>query len=107
MHAVARELKEETGLDATKIVRKVGEFGWGEFSKRRGKDVVWRKLIFEVEVKDENIKLDPVEHQNYLWATEEEVINDKVGDIALSWITQPNKEINLDAFESRREAASS
>jgi 8-oxo-dGTP pyrophosphatase MutT (NUDIX family) len=104
LHAVARELKEETGLEAIKIVRKVGEFGWDEFSERRQERFVWRKFIFEVEVKKaEDVKLDPVEHQDYLWASEEEVNSDKAGNIPLSWITAPNKNMNLEAFRLRRE----
>ena len=99
LHALVRELKEETGLEATKIVRKVGEFGWEE---RRGK---WLKLVFEVEVKEMNIVLDAEEHQEYLFATEEEIVNDKVKDVALSYISPPNKVIKLEAFKLRRDGA--
>lgn len=90
----------------TKFVRKVGEFGFGEYSKRRQKDVVWQKLIFEVEVKSlEKVVLDPVEHQDSLFATEEEVKVDQVGGVQLTWITPINKDINLEAFRLRREGA--
>ena len=59
-----------------------------------------------MEVKDiESILLDPVEHQEYLFATEEEVIKEKVGDVALSYITSDNKFIKLEAFRHRHEAA--
>lgn len=104
LHGVVREVKEETGLDVTRIVRKVGEFGFEDYSKRRKQQVVWRKLIFEVEVKGMDVMLDPVEHQDYLFATEEEVMSDKAGETRLTWITLPNKEVNLDAFRLRREA---
>ena len=103
MHAVAREVKEETGLDVTRIVRKVGEFGWAEFHKRRQRHEAWQKLIFEVEVKDINVKLDPIEHQDFLWATEEEVSNDKSGNVTLTWITKPNKDMNMEGFRLHRE----
>ena len=96
---MVRELKEETGLNATKIVRKVAEFSWEE---RRGK---WLKLIFEVEVEEMKVVLDPIEHEEYLFATEEEVKNDKVGDIVLTYITPPNKAVKLEAFRLRQEQA--
>ncbi|KAH7121207.1 NUDIX hydrolase domain-like protein [Dendryphion nanum] len=105
LHAVAREVKEETGLDVTRVTRKVGEFGWEEFSEKRAKYVVWRKLIFEVEVANFNIVLDPMEHQDYLYAAEEDIVNDKAGDVTLTWITAPNKAMNLDAFRQKREEA--
>ncbi|KAF1995406.1 hypothetical protein P154DRAFT_526329 [Amniculicola lignicola CBS 123094] len=105
IHAAVRELKEETGLEAKRIVRKVGEFGWNDVHRRTGKPRIWHKVIFEIEPKDLNIVLDPVEHQHYLWATEEEVTNDKVGDVALAYIPNPeNKAIKLDAFKLKREA---
>ncbi|KAF2180577.1 hypothetical protein K469DRAFT_639535 [Zopfia rhizophila CBS 207.26] len=107
LHAVARELKEETGLDVTKIVRKVAEFGWKEKHKRTAQDQSWLKHIFEVEVKEmKEIVLDPAEHQRYLFVTEKEVVNDKVGDVQLSYITPPNKAVKLEAFRLRRDAMS-
>ena len=84
-------------------MRKVGEFGWEEWSKKRDIHDSWHKLIFEVEVKGYDIKLDPMEHQDHLWATEEEIKADQVGDVTLSWITPVNKEMNLQAFQWRRE----
>ena len=102
LHGVAREVMEETGLETARIVRKVGEFGWEE---RHGK---WIKLVFEVEVKDPKamkVVLEPKEHQSYLFATGEEVANDKAGDVTLSWITAPHKAMNLDAFKLRRDAS--
>jgi 8-oxo-dGTP pyrophosphatase MutT (NUDIX family) len=96
LHAVAREVKEETGLEVTRMVRKVGEFGWEEYSKRRAREVVWRKLIFEVEV-------NPEEHQDHVFATEEEIMADQTGaGVPLCWITCVNKEINVEAFRLRR-----
>lgn len=103
LHAVAREIKEETGLDVSRVVRKVGEFGWGETSKKTGREHVWRKLIFEVEVSNSDVVLDPIEHQDFLYATEEDVVNDRSGEVALRWITPPNKAMNLEAFKLKRE----
>jgi 8-oxo-dGTP pyrophosphatase MutT (NUDIX family) len=80
-------LKEETGLTATKIIRKVTEFGWSEISKSTGRQIHWRKHVFEMEVESLNdLKLDPIEHQNHLWATEDEVKQDNVGGVELSYM---------------------
>jgi hypothetical protein len=80
-------LKEETGLTATKIIRKVTEFGWSETSKRTGLQRNWRKHVFEMKVENLNdLKLDPIEHQSHLWATEDQVKQDKVGEVELSYM---------------------
>jgi 8-oxo-dGTP pyrophosphatase MutT (NUDIX family) len=98
-----RELKEETGLTATRVRSKVAEFTFEDGRPGRP-PVTWLKLIFEVEVKDLNITLDPVEHQQYLFASEEEVENDLAGDVKLAYISPPNKRIKLDAFKLQKEA---
>jgi 8-oxo-dGTP pyrophosphatase MutT (NUDIX family) len=106
LHAVAREVKEETGMDVTRVVRKVTEFGWEDYHARRARHEVWTKLIFEVEVKNLDVVLDPIEHQDYVFATEEEVVADQVGaGVSLSWISPTNKEVNLEAFRLRRAEA--
>lgn len=106
LHAAAREVKEETGLEVTKFVRKVGEIGWENYHQRRQRHEVWRKLIFQVEVKSMDVVLDAVEHQAYLFATAEEVSVDKTSDgVALSWISPPNKEMNLEAFREAHAAS--
>jgi hypothetical protein len=55
------------------------------------------------------IALDPIEHQHFSWASEDEVVNDMVaeGNIALKYISQENKDIKLQAFRLQREAAAS
>ncbi|ORY03665.1 NUDIX hydrolase domain-like protein [Clohesyomyces aquaticus] len=107
LHAVARELKEETGLDAIRFVRKVGEFEWDENSKRTGIQSKWKKIIFEVEVKDSEITLDPEEHQAFLFAAEEDIVKDKVVDVPLTYIAPDNKSIKLEAFRLKREGTES
>ncbi|KAF2684532.1 hypothetical protein K458DRAFT_418096 [Lentithecium fluviatile CBS 122367] len=102
LHGAVRELKEETGLEATRIVRKVSEF-WFDDRKVDGRVPRWVKHIFEMEVKDlGSIKVDPVEHQAYLFASEEDVIKEKAGDVELKYITPDNKVIKLEAFRHRR-----
>jgi hypothetical protein len=64
-------------------------------------------LIFQFEVENTKaIRLDPVEHQSYLWASEEEVVDDLVaeGSTRLRYISQQNKEVKLAAFRLQREA---
>ncbi|KAH7382559.1 NUDIX hydrolase domain-like protein [Phaeosphaeria sp. MPI-PUGE-AT-0046c] len=103
LHAAVRELKEETGLTATRVRRKVAEFTFED--GRPGRPVVtWLKLIFEMEVEEMHIALDPVEHQEYLFASEDEIVNDLVGDVKLVYISPPNKQVKLDAFKLSREA---
>lgn len=101
LHAAARELKEETGLIAKRVIRKVSHFTFAD--GRPDKPITWLKLIFEMEVEDFNVTLDSVEHQQYLFASEEEVKHDLVGDVKLAYISPPNKDVKLEAFRLRKE----
>ncbi|KAH7379632.1 NUDIX hydrolase domain-like protein [Pyrenochaeta sp. MPI-SDFR-AT-0127] len=107
LHAAARELKEEAGLEATRVVRRVTQFTFVD--GRPGKPTkTWLKLIFEMEVQNiDNIVLEPTEHQHHTFASEEEVTNDLVKDIKLVYISPPNKAVKLEAFRLRREGLSS
>ncbi|KAL9639229.1 MAG: hypothetical protein Q9164_001051 [Protoblastenia rupestris] len=120
LHSVARETFEETGLRLTRFVREVGErveFGSGR--KR------WVKLGFEIDfaemgvcgggggdddeeilpgsgvrlISNEGIgiSLDPDEHQDYRWATEEEI-----RAMAGEMVTQEQFEIMMKAFVLRK-----
>ncbi|KAF1946840.1 hypothetical protein EJ02DRAFT_197846 [Clathrospora elynae] len=106
LQAAARELKEEAGLIATRVVRKVTQITFGE---RPGRSpTTWLKLVFEMDVEStDSVVLDPVEHQKFLFASEEEIVNDVVGDVELVYISAPNKEVKLEAFKLRREGMSS
>lgn len=100
LHAAARELREEAGLRAMRVVRKVGEI---IFSKGNSD---WVKLVFEMEVEDNKVvHLDPLEHQDYLWASKEEVMAGKVGDVELQYVSDDIKRLMLEAFVIRHEAA--
>jgi hypothetical protein len=51
-----------------------------------------------------DLKLDPSEHQNYVWAAEEEVKARKVlGDVELKFTTKEQEAVVLEAFRARRE----
>ena len=116
LHAVARELWEETGLHVTRFVRQVG--GVVKFNSRSGKSIV--KFSFEVEVSQTGalpggeseidlqqnldkipIRLDPKEHQAYLWATEEQVLNGIIGDgnaNTLGFISEQQHHTTVEGF---------
>lgn len=110
LHAAARELREEAGLEAARFVRQVGDVF--EFRSSRGKKIA--KVAFEVEVLEENgdggdgetehyhVTLDPKEHQDYKWVTEEEVRNGRVGQVQLQFTTPDNRALMLEGFRVRK-----
>ncbi|KAH9876878.1 hypothetical protein IAQ61_002239 [Plenodomus lingam] len=102
LHAAARELKEETGLVATRVLRKVTQFTFDD--RRPGRaNKTWLKFIFEMEVEDaSHVSLDPVEHQDFLFATEEEVAAEQSGEVKLAYVSEPNKMVKLEAFRLRK-----
>ena len=89
------------------MLRKVTQFTFVD--ERPGRPTItWLKLIFEMEVEDANtVVLDPIEHQKFLFASEEEIINEQAGDVKLQYISPPNKAVKLEAFRLRRGAMSS
>ncbi|KAF9877981.1 hypothetical protein CkaCkLH20_04557 [Colletotrichum karsti] len=88
--ACARELWEEAGLEAVEVVRVVSEGEGREpgsvFTNRTG-TVVFCRFAFEVRVRgaeektgeEMGVRIDPEEHQDYVWASEEEVRAQRVG----------------------------
>ena len=104
LHGTARELWEEAGLTMTKAIRTVGESS--TFTNRKGTSIFSRHT-FEVEVADyEAVKNDPNEHTEWLWASEEEVKNEKLeSGRELPITTRVMKDLVLEGFRARREAA--
>lgn len=49
LHAAVRELKEETGLEATRVVGQVTDMTFA-IPRPKGQVELWMKLIFEMEV---------------------------------------------------------
>lgn len=109
---LAREVWEESGLEVRRFIACVGS---GEglnagavFTTTRGRFVF--KLTFVVEVKDSSaVNLDPNEHQDYVWATEEECRAKLVersaegkGSTELLFTTAAQKAAIMRAFEIRR-----
>jgi 8-oxo-dGTP pyrophosphatase MutT (NUDIX family) len=102
--AVARELWEEAGLTAASIGPLIGSPHF--FRTRSGKAIC--KFNFLVETKSAggaiDVKLNPEEHQRFVWASEEEVKARKVGDLKIKFTFTELEGTVLEAFRIRREA---
>lgn len=77
LEGCARELFEETGLKAKHIRRRVTEgpdspMKYTVFPNSSGSKI-FVKFVFEVEVEEGDVKLDEVEHQAWMFVTEDEV----------------------------------
>ncbi|PHH89423.1 hypothetical protein CDD83_6076 [Cordyceps sp. RAO-2017] len=78
LHALARELFEETALHLRRVNRRVDQV---EFGDTRADGFIWRKVTFEVDVEEGDdrdvigaaVRLDPAEHQDWGWAQMAEV----------------------------------
>ncbi|KAK2605567.1 hypothetical protein N8I77_008396 [Diaporthe amygdali] len=109
---LAREVWEESGLKVSRIASSVspgeGLAAGAVFRTTRGRSVF--KVTFVVDVEDSSaVKLDPNEHQDNVWATEEECRAKRVersgegkGATALVFTTAAQEEAILTAFEARR-----
>lgn len=106
LHASARELFEESGLIAKRfshIVTEGPEKEPGEIFRNRARTKVFIRFTFHVEVEDcEDVKLDPNEHQDFVWATEEEIRRQKIGDRQLSITRWTVQALFLEAFRLRK-----
>lgn len=56
----------------------------------------------KVKVKTMPVELDPTEHQNYVWATEEDIRAGQCGDVELKFTSREQLEVILTAFETRK-----
>lgn len=104
LHGAVRELWEESGLLATSIGPQVGEPHL--FKSRSGKEVCKFNFLVEAEMNEEGklgVKLSE-EHQDYVWATEEEVKVRKVGGL-LKFTSRAQEEVVLQAFKAMRETS--
>jgi 8-oxo-dGTP pyrophosphatase MutT (NUDIX family) len=100
LDAAARELWEETGLQAAQIGGLVGDPYF--FTIRGGKKVC--RFSFAVQVKSEGesplaVRLDPKEHQRFVWATEDEVKARKADGIDLDFTREEVRRTVLLAFD--------
>lgn len=123
LHACARELFEEAGLTATRVVRHAGAATAARgddddprdpsgrvFTNSTGSKVIYGyTLVVEVNTArtDENgepvVTLDPNEHSAYRWVTEDEVVQERAADGTEMPITVPAvRELLLQEFARRR-----
>lgn len=107
--AACRELWEEAGLRATAVVSLVDDHDlWSDDG------LTWGKLTFLVDIElaagkggwphhqqqqQPAVRLDPNEHEDYVWATEEEVLAGVCGDRALRWLSDEQRLTVLKAFK--------
>jgi 8-oxo-dGTP pyrophosphatase MutT (NUDIX family) len=109
LHGIAREVWEESGLKVTALKRQIGPTDGQVFFTAKGLKIC--KFTFEVEVESvEVVKLDPNEHQRYLWVSEEECRSHRVereGAIVGIKFTRPAQEdMVLEGFRLRDVAKS-
>ncbi|KAK1533953.1 NUDIX domain-containing protein [Colletotrichum paranaense] len=72
----------------------------------KGRDA-WRKYTYLVEVEttgtgEVKVEIDPEEHDDFVWATEEEVRADRCGERVFEWTSEHQKLDILRAFEIAR-----
>ncbi|KAF5130410.1 hypothetical protein E5D57_006748 [Metarhizium anisopliae] len=110
LHGCARELWEEAGLAARRVARLVTE-GPGADAFQEFRNSTRSKLIgkfqFEVEVEvadGQAVRLDPNEHQDFVWATEDEVEREEVGGKKIPITKRSHKLVILEGFRLRRGA---
>ncbi|KAL7781096.1 NUDIX hydrolase domain-like protein [Trichoderma afarasin] len=99
LHAAARELWEEAGLKAVHLGAPVGKPYF--ITSKSGKKVC--KFVFPVQAETNSegrmdVTLDPREHQNSIWASEEEVKAKRIKDIELEFTHKDLECIVLAAF---------
>ncbi|KAI1260942.1 NUDIX hydrolase domain-like protein [Xylariaceae sp. FL1019] len=104
LHAAARELLEEAGLQTCIIGGPVINRYF--FSLDDGREVC--RFYFAVGVKTDGeapllVRLNPEEHQSFVWATEDQVKARKVDSIRLEFTTETVAHTLLMAFQRFRE----
>lgn len=105
--AAARELWEEAGLCTTAMLDLVDDkHSWPD------NGLVWKKLTFLVEVgradskEVPEVKLDPNEHEDFVWATEEDVVANRYGNTEFTWMSEVQRQTILKAFRMLKQLAS-
>jgi 8-oxo-dGTP pyrophosphatase MutT (NUDIX family) len=100
LHGVARELWEEAGLEVVRVEAMVGEEERFLSSSRKGV----RKFNFLVLVKEGGeVLLDENEHQKYVWASESEVKEGRVGSAELVFTKEMVRGLLVEGFRIVRE----
>ncbi|KAI8611143.1 NUDIX hydrolase domain-like protein, partial [Chytriomyces sp. MP71] len=99
LHGVVREVFEEAGLRVVSVDAVVGPKEGHRFVSSRGLKV--RKVSFLVTVADAScVILDPLEHAQCLWLTEEDVRAGVHGDVRLEFTSSEQVDVILEGFQS-------
>lgn len=102
--AAARELWEESGLVSSKVVDVVGKYEWLDHGE------VWRKVVFLMDVHVEydddgnsngmpRVNIEAREQAGFVWASQEEVMANECGGVALRWTSEEQRQIVLEGFK--------
>ena len=101
LHGAARELWEEAGLVAVRFTHVVGQ---GQVFMNSRRTRTFCRFAFVAEVEDlDGVRLDPNEHQDWLWAGREEVEGQRVGEREVPITNGGMRELILEAFRLRDE----
>jgi 8-oxo-dGTP pyrophosphatase MutT (NUDIX family) len=107
LYGAARELWEESGLVAKRFSRLVteGPNGRDLHVFPNSKETRWFcRFSFDVTVEScGNVKLDPTEHQDFAWASENEIMEQKIGDRDMTITNKAMLSIILESFRLRKE----
>ncbi|KAK4626573.1 hypothetical protein CLAFUW4_05187 [Fulvia fulva] len=102
LHGAARELWEEAGLVAkhfSHVASEGPDRPPGSVFQNRNKTRTWSRFCFLVEVDDcTAVKLDPNEHQDFVWASEDDVRAQRQGNLLLTITTDSVIVTILEAF---------
>lgn len=112
LHGAARELLEEAGLVAkrfTHIIPEGPNREPGQVFPNSTRTKTWCRFTFHAEIEDDyaSVTLDSNEHQHYVWASEEEVRNQKIGDRDIIITRESMRALILEAFRLKAEWANS
>ncbi|KAA8646041.1 NUDIX hydrolase [Aspergillus tanneri] len=95
---VVRELWEETGLRASAVERLTGEYEC-EINLTKWKIFIFLVVVDNDQMGDsDKIVLDPQEHQAFLWATRQEIEDNRCGEAQLGWFSLEQKGAILTAL---------
>lgn len=112
LHGAARELLEEAGLRArhfTHIITEGPSAAPGQVFPNSAQTKTWCRFTFGVEVEGDigevgfEVRLDPNEHQDFVWATEEEVIAEENAERSLPIAKDSIRAVMLEAFRLKKD----
>ncbi|KAI0126006.1 NUDIX hydrolase domain-like protein [Xylariales sp. AK1849] len=111
VHGAARELWEEAGLVARRFNYMIPHGGVegapGQVFTNRNGTRVFCRVAFDVDVHGFEVTLDADEHQDFVWATEQEVSEQTVGERTITITHAAMKALILEGFRMRREKGKS